>query len=110
MIRTFEQIVAEVEITPSELTAWIEQEWVLPARDGDTPVFNEADVARVRLICDLRRDMAVNDEAVPVVLQLLDQVYALRDTLAELRAAIDAASPEAREEILSKLGPRHEAR
>ncbi len=50
--------------------------------------------------------MAVNDEAVPVVLQLLDQVYALRDTLAEFRAAIDAASPAAREEILSKLGPK----
>ncbi len=108
MIRTFEQIVAEIEISPGELTAWIEQEWVLPVRQGETHVFNDADIARVRLICDLRRDMAVNDEAVPVVLQLLDQVYALRETLAELRAAIDAASPAAREEILSKLGPKAE--
>lgn len=106
MIRTFEEIVAEIEITPGELAAWIEQEWVLPTREGDTHVFNDADVARVRLICDLRRDMAVNDEAVPVVLQLLDQVYALRDTLAELRAAIDAASPAAREEILRNLGSK----
>jgi chaperone modulatory protein CbpM len=105
-IRTFEEIVAEIEIAPAELAAWIEQEWVLPARQGDTHVFNEADVARVRLICDLRRDMAVNDEAVPVVLQLLDQIYALRDTLAEFRTAIDAASPAAREEILGKLGPK----
>lgn len=106
MIRTFEQIVAEIDISAGELTAWIEQEWVLPTRQGETHVFNDADVARVRLICDLRRDMAVNDEAVPVVLQLLDQVYALRDTLGEFRAAIDAASPAAREEILSKLGPK----
>lgn len=107
MIRTFEQIVAEIEITPGELTAWIEQEWVLPARQGQTHVFNDADIARVQLICDLRRDMAVNDEAVPVVLQLLDQVYALRETLAELRAAIDAASPASREEILSLLGSKN---
>src|SRR3546814_528283 len=106
MIRTFEQIVAEIEISPGELTAWIEQEWILPARQGETHVFNDADIARVRLICDLRRDMAVNDEAVPVVLQLLDQVYALRETLAELRAAIDAASPAAREEILNRLGTK----
>ncbi len=103
MIRTFEELTAEGEITPGELAAWIEQEWVLPARQGDTHVFNDADVARVRFICELRRDMAVNDEAVPVVLQLLDQIYALRDTLAELRSAIDAASPAAREEILSKI-------
>jgi chaperone modulatory protein CbpM len=106
MIRTFEELVAEIELAPAELTAWIEQEWVLPTRQGETHVFNEADVARVRLICELRRDMAVNDEAVPVVLQLLDQIYALRDTLAELRAAIDAASPAAREEILAKLSPQ----
>ena len=106
MIRTFEQIVAEIDVSAGELTAWIEQEWVLPTRQGETHVFNDADVARVRLICDLRRDMAVNDEAVPVVLQLLDQVYALRDTLSEFRAAIDAASPAAREEILSRLGPK----
>lgn len=106
MIRTFEELVAEIEIAPAELSAWIEQEWVLPTRQGGTHVFNEADIARVRLICDLRRDMAVNDEAVPVVLNLLDQIYALRDTLAELRGAIDAASPAAREEILAKLATK----
>lgn len=105
-IRSFEEIVAEIEIAPTDLAAWIEQEWVLPTRQGDTHVFNEADAARVRLICELRRDMAVNDEAVPVVLQLLDQIYALRDTLAELRTAIDAASPAAREEILGRLDPK----
>jgi len=108
-IRTFEEIVAEIDVAPAELTAWIEQEWVLPARQGDTHVFNDVDIARVRLICDLRRDMAVNDEAVPVILQLLDQIYALRDTLAEFRSAIDAASPAAREEILGRLGPKAEA-
>jgi chaperone modulatory protein CbpM len=106
VIRTFEELVAEIQIAPAELTAWIEQEWVLPTRQDQTHVFNEADIARVRLICELRRDMAVNDEAVPVVLQLLDQIYALRDTLAEFRAAIDAASPAAREEILARLGPK----
>jgi chaperone modulatory protein CbpM len=106
MIRTFEELVAEIDIAPAELAAWIEQEWVLPARQGKTHVFNDTDVARVRFICELRRDMAINDEAVPVVLRLLDQIYALRDTLAELRAAIDAASPASREEILAKLGPR----
>ena len=106
MIRTFEEIVAEIAVAPTELNAWIEQEWVLPAREGGTHVFNEADIARVRLICELRRDMEVNDEAVPVILQLLDQIYGLRETLAELHAAIDAASPDAKEEILSKLGPK----
>lgn len=106
MIRTFEEIVAEIQVAPAELNAWIEQEWVLPTREGATHVFNEADIARVRLICELRRDMEVNDEAVPVVLQLLDQIYGLRETLAELQAAIDAASPAAKEEILSKLGPK----
>jgi chaperone modulatory protein CbpM len=36
------------------------------------------------LIDDLRNDLGVNDEAVPVVLDLLDQIYSLRWLVREL--------------------------
>ena len=41
--------------------------------DGDL-VFDDSDVARVRLIAELRNDLGVNEDAIPVVLRLLDQV------------------------------------
>jgi chaperone modulatory protein CbpM len=86
---SFEQALTTFGIERIELTAWIDQSWVRPLRQGDDWHFDDLDVARLQLICDLRREMAVNDEAIPVVLELLDQLYATRATLAQLRDAIE---------------------
>ena len=56
-------------------------------------VFREVDVARVELIREIRHDFAVDDEAVPLVLGLLDQVYELRRHLRRLCDAL-ASQPE----------------
>ena len=61
-----------------DLVRWVEERWVLPERSGDTWVFYEVDVARIELIIEIRRDFALDDEAMPLVLNLLDQVYSLR--------------------------------
>lgn len=90
---TIETVLSEVEISHGELSAWIEQKWVLPTEEEGRLLFNEADRARIALIIELRRDLAINDEAMPVVLQLLDQVYAMRRAMNELHAAI-AELPE----------------
>jgi chaperone modulatory protein CbpM len=49
--------------------------WVSPAFPED-PELDEQDLARLRLIATLQEDLGVNDEAVPVILHLLDQLYA----------------------------------
>ncbi len=64
-----------------ELVHWVENRWVLPEQHGDTWLFHEVDVARVELILEIRHEFAIDDEAVPVVLDLLDQVYGLRRQL-----------------------------
>lgn len=104
MIRTLEQVVEEARLSRVELAGWIEQRWVLPAQEEGVYVFDDADVARIRLICELRRDLQINDEAIPVVLSLLDQVYALRRAIGRLNDAISACSEEARTEIAERLG------
>jgi chaperone modulatory protein CbpM len=38
-------------------------------------------MARAQLIQDLRRDLGVNDEAIPIILDLIDQVHGLRRLL-----------------------------
>ena len=68
------------------------------------PLFHDIDVARVRLIHDLRTMMRIEDETIPVVLSLLDQVHDLR---AQLRAVVGAveAQPEAvRRAIRTAMG------
>ena len=99
MVVTFEEIVIQARISQKELSSWIEQRWVLPTKDGERYLFDEADRARITLIAELRRDFDVNDEAVPVVLKLLDQVYSLRQRLSELQQAIELLPEEAREQL-----------
>jgi len=66
------------DLSRIELTTWVERGWVVPDAEPSGLVFREIDVARVRLIHDLRRGMDVGEDAIPLVLSLLDQVYELR--------------------------------
>ncbi len=103
MLATFEQVLAEIKVDKAELAVWIEQNWILPVEEDGRYLFDDADMARVRLIAELRRDLGVNEEAVPVVLRLLDQVYALRKALADLNTAIRALPEDVRVQLKSEL-------
>ncbi len=70
------------------LSVWIEEEWLIPARQADELTFSDMDLARANLISDLKDKMGVNDEGLGVILHLLDQMHALRRALT---AALDSA-------------------
>ena len=57
------------------LNAWVEAEWLMPVTSRRKFLFSEADLARARLIQDLKVDFGVNDEGISIVLHLLDQLY-----------------------------------
>ena len=73
------------------LRTWVAAGWVRPATEGDSPVFDDVDVARIRLILDLRTDLEVNEAAIPVVLRLLDQLHATRRQMRLLAEALRRA-------------------
>jgi chaperone modulatory protein CbpM len=54
----------------------------------------------VRLIIEIRHELAIDDETVPVVLSLVDQLYGLRRELGALCGAI-AAQPEATRQAIA---------
>ena len=92
------------DMEATELTTWVERGWVQPEPEaGGEWIFQEVDVARVRLIHDLRRDLDVAEEAVPLVLSLLDQVYDLRATLRGVIRAVSTQPREVQEAVLSEL-------
>ncbi len=103
MLTTFEEITVELEVDGVALTAWIEQNWVLPVEQDGRYLFDDSDVARVRLIAELHRDLGVNEEAMPVVLRLLDQVYSLHRALGDLNTAIKTLPEEARNQLETEL-------
>lgn len=68
------------------LHAWIEAERLVPLSSGNTFLFSEADLARARLIQDLKVDFVVNDEGIGIVLHLLDQSHGLRCLVRDIQA------------------------
>jgi chaperone modulatory protein CbpM len=66
------------------LEFWIEQQWLIPAQTDAETSFSDTDVARARLIRDLKGDFGVNDEGVDVILHLVDQLHGLRRALEQV--------------------------
>jgi chaperone modulatory protein CbpM len=99
----FEEVLAHCRIERIELESWIEREWVLPAREDNGYIFSETDLARVELICDLTHDLALSEDAMGVVLPLLDQVYALRASLRRVADAIGALPEPTRAQLRAEL-------
>lgn len=94
------EVVAEVtEITLRRLRLWVRNGWVIPAAGDEGPRFDALDIARIRLVCQLKDEMNVNDDAVPVVLSLLDQVYGMRRELKTLAQAIDQQPDTVRDQV-----------
>lgn len=88
-----------------DVACWVENCWVLPELCGDRWLFREVDVARVELIQEIRHEFAIEDEAMPVVLGLLDQIYELRRHLRRLCEAVEAQPEHVREAIRRALPP-----
>lgn len=95
---------ARLELTT--LHRWVELGWVRPRRQADPLVFDETDVARVALLCDLAFEIEIAEESLPVVLSLLDQVYDLRRQMGKLERTLSKLSPGAQQELraLSQSG------
>ena len=91
-------------LADSDLQRWIDNAWVRPDGAPGRYLFREIDVARVRLILELRDEMQVNEEALPVVLSLLDQLYALRRRARQLTEAVEQTVPdELRRDLLRRF-------
>lgn len=100
-------VVARVRrVRLAELRLWVSEGWIRPARGAGGPVFDELDVARIRLVCDLRKEMSLPNDAVPVVLSLLDQIHGLRRELRGLAEAVDEQPGETRQAIIAALKAR----
>lgn len=80
------------------LRQWVEAGLVQSA-PGGTVAFDEADVARVRLIFELHYDLEVEEESLPVVLSLVDQIYDLRRSIKAIAGAIAEQPDEVRMRI-----------
>jgi chaperone modulatory protein CbpM len=88
------------------LQRWIEAGWVLPVGGDDVRRFDDSDIARVRLICELHYELQIEEDSLSVVLSLLDQLYATRRSLQTLIAAVAAQPEDVRTRIATLINTR----
>ena len=101
------RVVAHVaRVTLRELRLWVREGWVRPAQGPEGPVFDEVDIARVRLLCDLKKDMSLPSNALPVVLTLIDRLHQTRRDLHALTQALDAQPEPVRRAVISTVRDR----
>ncbi len=87
----------------ADVERWVALAWVRPDGKPGAWVFREVDVARVRLIVELRDELSLDEEALPTVLSLLDQLYEARRQMRAMAKAITAAPEAARDAVLREL-------
>ncbi len=103
MTLSFDDMLAQAQLERHVLIAWIEEGWVAPARDGDAYSFDDVDAARVGFIVELTRELAIGEEAIPVVLSLVDQLNALHITMRKVLEATHDLPEPARGRIAALL-------
>ena len=91
---TLRHVALEFGLAAEDLEGWVDRHWIRPLNSQGEFVFDDADRARVRMIVDFHHDLAIDDEAMPVVLDLVDRLHAAR---AVLRSALQCVAelPEA---------------
>jgi chaperone modulatory protein CbpM len=91
------------DLRETELQAWVSRGWVRPEGTDPDWIFADIDIARVRLIHDFRHTMDVQEETIPLVLSLLDQVYTLRSQMRAVARAVETQPEPVRTAILAAL-------
>jgi chaperone modulatory protein CbpM len=103
MITETEVVARFTQLNAQVLEHWIAVGWLKPHRNDDGFLFDDADIARANLLCDLCYDMELRDEETAMVLSLMDQLNGARSLLRAMTAAVHSQPDEIREAILTRV-------
>ena len=95
-----------VRLTLRDLRLWVREGWVRPAQSDRGPIFDDLDVARLQLLCDLSKDMGLPKDVMPIVLTLIDHLHRTRRELHYISMAIDEQPMEVRRAVIAAVRRR----
>ena len=89
-------------LTVTRLRVWVAQGWIKPAGVA-AQHYSEADLARAALICNLEDELGFDEEEVPALLNLIDQIHGLRAELKGLLDALEDLPPDQRATVRMRI-------
>jgi chaperone modulatory protein CbpM len=94
-----EAIAAVATLTRTRLIGFIEAEIIVPLHTDSGPVFRRVDLVRMELLCELCESFSLNDDALSIIISLIDQLHGARNDLHAVLAAIEAEPADIRERL-----------
>jgi chaperone modulatory protein CbpM len=91
------------ELSEIQVERWVARGLLRPVEESETWRFEEVDVARTGLLTELVADMGIDDDTAETMVDLLDQVHALRRQLGVLGEAISQQPDDTRAAIADAL-------
>lgn len=89
---TLTEALAELpDLQAAQLDSYIRAGVVVPVQSEGGPLFRDVDIARLHLVVDLAEGYHLDDEALALVLSLVDQLHGLRG---DMHAILDAVARE----------------
>lgn len=77
------EVLEITKISDERVYQFISYTWIEPV-DIENERFDEEDIARIKLISELQDNLGVNDEAIPIVLHLIDQLNHMHRELSQI--------------------------
>ncbi|MBT9383596.1 hypothetical protein KM176_06985 [Pseudooceanicola sp. CBS1P-1] len=99
-----EAIAAVGRLDHALLARFVRTRVILPADSEAGSVYRGVDLARMELLCDLCCDFDLGDEALDMVMRLVDQLHGARGDLKALMRALGEEPEEVRLRVLGRLG------
>lgn len=88
----------------------VERGWIQPEEEAGQLRFREIDVARLEMIREFRSTFDLNEDALDLVLPLLDQVHGLRRQMKLLAEAVSREPDDVRARIGAALSEKSKPR
>jgi chaperone modulatory protein CbpM len=74
---TVDETIEYYSVSKQFIIKCIEHRWIVPCETEKLNLDKE-DIARILLINDLKNELGVNDEGVPIILHLVDQIHLMK--------------------------------
>lgn len=104
-----EEVIAAVpRLTAPVLARYVEARLIWPVQSERGPVYRRVDIARLELLTDLTEGMDLSEDALEIVMRLIDQLHAARADLRSVLAAIASQPREVRETLGAAVRPKRE--
>lgn len=99
-----EQVIDQVTTLTAERLSHFEYLRIItPVQTPKGPGYHTLDVRRLTLLCELTDDFEVNEDALVIIMSLLDQLHGAQHKLEHIKQAIAQEPTETKLRLLRKL-------